>query len=226
MTRRQVGLFEHLSDLERNNVLAEYFLAETNFRGTSVRGFAWISRGEVKICVRIQRERSKDQMTEVVLAKLAQGTFFGEVITLWPSVGPTAYVLAGRKCAVRYLRRPDYGRGEKTTTDVFRNLIKDYPQIAMNVIGEMGRRLGGTGRLVPAHPDGRVALYLKEMADRQGFLNVQESRVDVIQESLAISETAVRNALNSLEEAGTIMRDNYGAIIVQDLTALDSHLIL
>lgn len=226
MTRRQVGLFEGLSDLERENVLAEYFFAETNFRGTSVRGFAWITHGEAKICVRIQRERSKDQMTEVVLAKLVQGTFFGEVIALWPSIGPTAYVLASRQCTIRYLRDPDYSRGEKTIADVFRNLIQNYPQIALNVISEMGRRLAGTGRLVPAHPDGRVALYLKETANSQGSLSAQESRVDVIQESLAISETAVRNALNNLESTGTIKRDNDGAITVQDLNTLDSHLIL
>jgi CRP-like cAMP-binding protein len=226
MTRQQVGLFQDLSGTEQDNVLSKYFMAETNFRGTSVHGFAWISRGEAKVCVRIQRERSKDQITEVVLAKLTQGTFLGEVIALWPSVGPTAYVLASRQCTVRYLRHPDHRRGEKTTADVFRNLIQDYPQIALNVISEMGRRLRGTGRLVPAHPEGRVALYLKEAADRHGFIEVQDSKVDVMQEALAISETAVRNALNKLEGTGAIRRDSTGAIIVQDLTELDSHLIL
>jgi CRP-like cAMP-binding protein len=226
MTRQQVGLFQGLSPAEQDDVLSEYFLAETNFRGTTVQGFAWISRGEAKICVRIQRERNRDQITEIVLAKLSQGTFLGEIIVLWPSAGPTAYVLASRQCAVRYLRNPNHHRNENAAADVFRNLIQEYPQIAINVISEMGRRLRGTGRLIPAHPEGRVALYLKEAADRHGSIEVQDSRVDAMQEALAISETAVRNALNKLESSGIIKRTGNGAIIVQDFAELDSHLIL
>jgi len=227
MAREQVGLFDGLSEGERDRILAEYFSPVTDVRGDiSVRNFAWISHGAVNICIRIQRERSKDQLIEVVLDKLEEGTFLNEVVTLWPHDGPTAYPVAAGQCRIRYLRRPDYVLGEATSADVLRNLIREYPQVAMNVIAEMGRRLRRTRRLIPAHPDGRVALYLLEEADQDGLLNTYQSKVDVIKESVGISENAVRKTLSQLEGAGIISRDNYGIITIRDRIALETHLTI
>jgi len=227
MASQQVGLFDGIDDSERDEILTEYFAADTNVRGQiSVRGFTWIAQGEVRVCVRIQRERSKDQLTEVVLDRLGEGTFFGEIVALAPKAGPSAYTLAAKQCTLRYLRGPRQDHREMTSTDVLRNLIGEHPQVAINVIAEMGRKLRRTNRLIPVHPDGRVALYLREATYQREALSSEESRVDSIQESVAISETAVRNALSNLEAAGAIRKDNHGVITIKDRSVLESHLVL
>ena len=228
MTVEHVGLFDNVGLELRDEILAVFFPQRVEDFVGRVRytSLTWIAQGEVEARVYIQRERTKRELTEVVLDKITAGGFFGEVLAFSPGGRSAAYMLAVSRSTLYYLRDPSASDGEQTPSDVMRGLIARSPQVALNMIAEMGRRIRHANRLIPAHPDGRVALYLLEVADPGGLVTTHDSRIDVIQRSVAVAESAVANALRRLESAHVISKDGRGNIMIRDRPALASHVVL
>jgi len=227
MARQQVGLFDNIEG-SLQDILDEYFpdVEEGVVGRIGIRTLTWIAEGKVQIGIQVQRERSEGKLVDVLLEVLKEGTFFGEIIAFNPDSRPSAYVHASQVCTLRYLRAPRQDRDETTPADVLRHLIDTEPQVAINMIAEMGGRLRRATRMIPVHPQGRVAGYLLQTADRKLSLSLDESKVDVLQEATGVAKSAISKKLNDMENARTINRNKDGTITIVDPSLLWEHFVL
>ena len=166
----------------------------------------FVLEGSVKVT-----RLSKDGR-EVILAMLNEGDFFGEM-SLLDGESRSANVIALEKTKVLTLDRND-----------FIAVINDYPQIAVQLLKELARRLRKSDRQIASlslsDAEKRIALCIIRFADEQGV--IQNGKVSItktpIQQDIAnmagTSRETVSRALGLLEKEDLIERHGRELIIL------------
>ena len=166
----------------------------------------FVLKGSVKVT-----RLSKDGR-EVILAMLNEGDFFGEM-SLLDGESRSANVIALEKTKVLTLDRND-----------FIAVVNDYPQIAVQLLKELARRLRKSDRQIASlslsDAEKRIALCIIRFADEQGV--IQNGKVSIpktpIQQDIAnmagTSRETVSRALGLLEKEDLIERDGRELIIL------------
>lgn len=159
----------------------------------------FVVRGSVKI-TRISKDGK-----EVILAILNEGEFFGEM-SLLDGESRSANVIALDKTEVLTLNRTD-----------FLNVLKKYPQIAIQLLKEMAHRLRKSDRQIASlslsDAEKRITLCILRIADEQGIIkkgDVSISKAPIQQDIANMSGTSretVSRALKILEDEGFISRN-------------------
>ena len=166
----------------------------------------FVLKGSVKVT-----RLSKDGR-EVILAMLNEGEFFGEM-SLLDGESRSANVIALEKTKVLTLDRND-----------FIAVVNDYPQIAVQLLKELARRLRKSDRQIASlslsDAEKRIALCIIRFADEQGV--IQNGKVSIpktpIQQDIAnmagTSRETVSRALGLLEKEDLIERNGRELIIL------------
>ena len=166
----------------------------------------FVLKGSVKVT-----RLSKDGR-EVILAMLNEGDFFGEM-SLLDGESRSANVIALEKTKVLTLDRND-----------FIAVVNDYPQIAVQLLKELARRLRKSDRQIASlslsDAEKRIALCIIRFADEQGV--IQNGKVSIpktpIQQDIAnmagTSRETVSRALGLLEKEDLIERNGRELIIL------------
>ena len=166
----------------------------------------FVLKGSVKVT-----RLSKDGR-EVILAMLNEGEFFGEM-SLLDGESRSANVIALEKTKVLTLDRND-----------FIAVVNDYPQIAVQLLKELARRLRKSDRQIASlslsDAEKRIALCIIRFADEQGV--IQNGKVNIpktpIQQDIAnmagTSRETVSRALGLLEKEDLIERNGRELIIL------------
>ena len=166
----------------------------------------FVLEGSVKVT-----RLSKDGR-EVILAMLNEGDFFGEM-SLLDGESRSANVIALEKTKVLTLDRND-----------FIAVVNDYPQIAVQLLKELARRLRKSDRQIASlslsDAEKRIALCIIRFADEQGV--IQNGKVSIpktpIQQDIAnmagTSRETVSRALGLLEKENIIERHGRELIIL------------
>ena len=166
----------------------------------------FVLEGSVKVT-----RLSKDGR-EVILAMLNEGDFFGEM-SLLDGESRSANVIALEKTKVLTLDRND-----------FIAVVNDYPQIAVQLLKELARRLRKSDRQIASlslsDAEKRIALCIIRFADEQGV--IQNGKVSIpktpIQQDIAnmagTSRETVSRALGLLEKEDLIERHGKELIIL------------
>ena len=166
----------------------------------------FVLEGSVKVT-----RLSKDGR-EVILAMLNEGDFFGEM-SLLDGESRSANVIALEKTKVLTLDRND-----------FMAVVNDYPQIAVQLLKELARRLRKSDRQIASlslsDAEKRIALCIIRFADEQGV--IQNGKVSIpktpIQQDIAnmagTSRETVSRALGLLEKEDLIERNGRELIIL------------
>ena len=166
----------------------------------------FVLEGSVKVT-----RLSKDGR-EVILAMLNEGDFFGEM-SLLDGESRSANVIALEKTKVLTLDRND-----------FIAVVNDYPQIAVQLLKELARRLRKSDRQIASlslsDAEKRIALCIIRFADEQGV--IQNGKVSIpktpIQQDIAnmagTSRETVSRALGLLEKEDLIERNGKELIIL------------
>ena len=165
----------------------------------------FVTEGSVKI-TRLSKEGR-----EVILAILNDGDFFGEM-SLLDGESRSANVIALDDTKVLTLNRND-----------FLLVIKEYPQIAIQLLKEMALRLRKSDRQITSlslsDAEKRIALCILRIAEEQGV--IQKGHVSIpkapIQQDIAnmsgTSRETVSRALKLLEKEGFIQRNGRELLI-------------
>ena len=166
----------------------------------------FVLEGSVKVT-----RLSKDGR-EVILAMLNEGDFFGEM-SLLDGESRSANVIALEKTKVLTLDRND-----------FIEVVNDYPQIAVQLLKELARRLRKSDRQIASlslsDAEKRIALCVIRFADEQGV--IQNGKVSIpktpIQQDIAnmagTSRETVSRALGLLEKEDLIERNGRELMIL------------
>ena len=166
----------------------------------------FVLEGSVKVT-----RLSKDGR-EVILAMLNEGDFFGEM-SLLDGESRSANVIALEKTKVLTLDRND-----------FIAVVNDYPQIAVQLLKELARRLRKSDRQIASlslsDAEKRIALCIIRFADEQGV--IQNGKVSIpktpIQQDIAnmagTSRETVSRALGLLEKEDLIERNGRELIVL------------
>ena len=166
----------------------------------------FVLEGSVKVT-----RLSKDGR-EVILAMLNEGDFFGEM-SLLDGESRSANVIALEKTKVLTLDRND-----------FIAVVNDYPQIAVQLLKELARRLRKSDRQIASlslsDAEKRIALCIIRFADEQGV--ILNGKVSIpktpIQQDIAnmagTSRETVSRALGLLEKEDLIERNGRELIIL------------
>ena len=166
----------------------------------------FVLEGSVKVT-----RLSKDGR-EVILAMLNEGDFFGEM-SLLDGESRSANVIALEKTKVLTLDRND-----------FIAVVNDYPQIAVQLLKELARRLRKSDRQIASlslsDAEKRIALCIIRFADEQGV--IQNGKVSIpktpIQQDIAnmagTSRETVSRAVGLLEKEDLIERNGRELIII------------
>ena len=166
----------------------------------------FVLEGSVKVT-----RLSKDGR-EVILAMLNKGDFFGEM-SLLDGESRSANVIALEKTKVLTLDRND-----------FIAVVNDYPQIAVQLLKELARRLRKSDRQIASlslsDAEKRIALCIIRFADEQGV--IKNGKVSIpktpIQQDIAnmagTSRETVSRALGLLEKEDLIERNGRELIIL------------
>ena len=166
----------------------------------------FVLEGSVKVT-----RLSKDGR-EVILAMLNEGDFFGEM-SLLDGESRSANVIALEKTKVLTLDRND-----------FIAVVNDYPQIAVQLLKELARRLRKSDRQIASlslsDAEKRIALCIIRFADEQGV--IQNGKVSIpktpIHQDIAnmagTSRETVSRALGLLEKEDLIERHGRELIIL------------
>jgi len=166
----------------------------------------FVLKGSVKVT-----RLSKDGR-EVILAMLNEGDFFGEM-SLLDGESRSANVIALEKTKVLTLDRND-----------FIAVVNDYPQIAVQLLKELARRLRKSDRQIASlslsDAEKRIALCIIRFADEQGV--IQNGKVSIpktpIQQDIAnmagTSRETVSRTLGLLEKEDLIERNGRELIIL------------
>ena len=166
----------------------------------------FVLEGSVKVT-----RLSKDGR-EVILAMLNEGDFFGEM-SLLDGESRSANVIALEETKVLTLDRND-----------FIAVVNDYPQIAVQLLKELARRLRKSDRQIASlslsDAEKRIALCIIRFADEQGV--IQNGKVSIpktpIQQDIAnmagTSRETVSRALGLLEKEDLIERHGRELIIL------------
>ena len=166
----------------------------------------FVLEGSVKVT-----RLSKDGR-EVILAMLNEGEFFGEM-SLLDGESRSANVIALEKTKVLTLDRND-----------FIAVVNDYPQIAVQLLKELARRLRKSDRQIASlslsDAEKRIALCIIRFADEQGV--IQNGKVSIpktpIQQDIAnmagTSRETVSRALGLLDKEDLIERNGRELMIL------------
>ena len=166
----------------------------------------FVLKGSVKVT-----RLSKDGR-EVILAMLNEGDFFGEM-SLLDGESRSANIIALEKTKVLTLDRND-----------FITVVNDYPQIAVQLLKELAKRLRKSDRQIASlslsDAEKRIALCIIRFADEQGV--IQNGKVSIpktpIQQDIAnmagTSRETVSRALGLLEREDLIERNGRELIIL------------
>ena len=166
----------------------------------------FVLEGSVKVT-----RLSKDGR-EVILAMLNEGDFFGEM-SLLDGESRSANVIALEETKVLTLDRND-----------FIAVVNDYPQIAVQLLKELARRLRKSDRQIASlslsDAEKRIALSIIRFADEQGV--IQNGKVSIpktpIQQDIAnmagTSRETVSRALGLLEKENLIERNGRELMIL------------
>ncbi len=189
---RQVSLFAALADEDAAQLMSA--AKKRAFRSGEVifhrddpgQVLYMIKEGKVKICI-----ISPDGQ-EISLAVLGKGEYFGE-FALLDGLPRSTDAIALEKVECYTLQRSD-----------FRNAIMKNPQIALQVMEALTKRLRNTDNMVEdlifLDVYGRVAKKLLELADMHGVKTDDGVRIDVrlTQQELASMVGASRESVNKV----------------------------
>lgn len=152
---------------------------------------------------------------EVILSVLRDGDFFGEMALI--DGGPrSASVVAVEESRLIRIRR-----------DAFLRLLREHPEMALNILQAMTRRLrladGRIGSLALLDVYGRVARALRELAQQEGTRRGSDIVIEkrpTHQELAAMADTSretvsrvlgdfSRSGLCSIEGRGLVLHDEF-----------------
>lgn len=165
----------------------------------------FVTKGSVKI-TRLSKEGR-----EVILAIINDGDFFGEM-SLLDGESRSANVIALENTEVLTLNR-----------NHFLHVLKEYPQIAIQLLKEMALRLRKSDRQIASlslsAAEKRIAMCILRIADEQGV--IQKGHVSIpkapIQQDIAnmsgTSRETVSRAFKLLEKEGFLQRNGRELII-------------
>src|SRR5579871_2252952 len=189
---KQVSLFANLADEDIHDLMTAakrrtFRKGEVIFhRDDPGQVLYMIKEGKVKICI-----ISPDGQ-EISLAVLGKGEYFGE-FALLDGLPRSTDAIALEKVECYTLQRSD-----------FRNAIMKNPQIALQVMEALTKRLRNTDNMVEdlifLDVYGRVAKKLLELADMHGVKTDDGVRIDVrlTQQELASMVGASRESVNKV----------------------------
>lgn len=189
---KQVPIFADMADEEIRDLMA--VARRRTFRSGEVifhrddpgEVLYTIKEGKVKIC------RISPDGQEISLAVLGAGEYFGE-FSLYDGLSRSADAIAIEKVECYTLQRSD-----------FRQAIIKNPQIAIQVLEGLSKRIRNTDQMVEdlifLDVYGRVAKKLLELADVHGIKGEQGIRIDVrlTQQELASMVGASRESVNKV----------------------------
>lgn len=210
---KQINLFSEMSDrdLEKvfhlasrqkyrkdNMILIEEEVGSTMFI---------ILSGRVKI------SRISDDGREVILSMLSDGDFFGEM-SLLDGHTRSANVTASEESELLVIRREE-----------FLQMLKDYPQIAINLLKELAQRIRKSDEHIKSlslqDATGRVATTLLRIAEDSGMFRKGQVEISELplQQDLAnmagTSRETISRVIKSLTEDGFLKKQG-GKIIILD----------
>jgi CRP-like cAMP-binding protein len=170
-----------------------------------------VSRGKVKVVLYGRSGR------EVILSIYSPGDFFGEM-SLLDNQPRSANVIALEDSTLLVLERK-----------VFAAHLEQYPRTALNILGEMSRRLRRAdaviGNLALLDVFGRVARFLRELAENEGeqidgatVIN-QRPTQQQIASMVGTSRETVSRALSEFQRRGFL--EMHGRKIVLRSPSLD-----
>jgi len=209
---QSVSIFWDLNEVELGHI-ADKMVAKHFENGNYI--FLEDSEGEqcffvLEGSVKVTR-LSKDGR-EVILAMLNEGDFFGEM-SLLDGESRSANVIALEKTKVLTLDRND-----------FIEVVNDYPQIAVQLLKELARRLRKSDRQIASlslsDAEKRIALCIIRFADEQGVIQNGKASIPKapIQQDIAnmagTSRETVSRALGLLEKEDLIERNGRELIIL------------
>ena len=186
----------------RNYSTGEYFFLEDS----EGKQCFFVIKGSVKVT------RLGKSGREVILALLNEGDFFGEM-SLIDGDSRSANVIALENTKVFTLNRLD-----------FLNVIKKYPNIAIELLKVLGQRIRKSDRQITSlslsDAEKRIALCILRIADEQG--TIQRGLVTIlkmpIQQDIGnmsgTSRETVSRTLKLFQDQGFIDRDGRKLVIV------------
>ena len=163
-------------------------------------GMFVITKGRLEVYVPVIR--GNNERTRVVLGRLGNDDFFGEISFLRAFGSPSVYsaeaVITQAPFAAIRLRNGVSGDPLST----LRELIRQFPQVGVNMLSEMARRLAATNRYVYPDAIDRTRLELIRMTESDTTI-LTASAADIAR-SVGYVPEAVRKALHTLSHDGVI----------------------
>lgn len=219
MCAKKVPMFKNLSDKQINEIISmkgqkEFLKGDTICReGDKPDSLVIINEGKVKLS-KIDRE-GKEQILRI----LSNGSFFGEYYLLSDDevYNFSAYAITDVKICT--LSKIDFDK-----------ILKNSPEISLNLLGEVSKRLMSTENLVQNlstnNMDRKIAYVLVELADKYGqkFGKKIQIEVPITREEMAkyagVTRETMSRKLNKLISDGVISTKGNKIIIINEYEML------
>jgi CRP-like cAMP-binding protein len=161
---------------------------------------------------RVKISRISDEGREVILSILSEGDFFGEMSIL-DGQTRSANVVTLEDSKILVIRRED-----------FLKMLRDYPQIAINLLKELAHRLRRSDSQIKSlslqNATGKVASTLLRIADDSGKIHLGQVEIPRLppQQDLAnmagTSRETISRVLKSLAKKGYLKKEGSRLIIL------------
>lgn len=181
--------------------------------GDKVNSITIINKGSVKAFKYTPDGR------EQILYILTEGDFFGER-SLLNSETSDFYIEALDEVGVCVI-----------TKERFHSLLYSHPDIAINIIDELGKRIATMENAFQSmsvrNLDSRIAALLVDFANRYGIMTKDGIKVilpisrEGMANQLGIARETMSRKLSQLEKKGIILSENNKTIIIKNMNRLD-----
>lgn len=161
---------------------------------------------------RVKISRISDDGREVILSILSEGDFFGEMSIL-DGQNRSANVVTLEDSKIMVIRRED-----------FLQMLRDYPQIAINLLKELAQRLRRSDSQIKSlslqNATGKVASTLLRIADDSGKIHLGQVEIPRLppQQDLAnmagTSRETISRVLKTLTKRGYLKKEGSRLIIL------------
>ncbi len=161
---------------------------------------------------RVKISRISDDGREVILSILSEGDFFGEMSIL-DGQNRSANVVTLEDSKIMVIRRED-----------FLQMLRDYPQIAINLLKELAQRLRRSDSQIKSlslqNATGKVASTLLRIADDSGKIHLGQVEIPRLppQQDLAnmagTSRETISRVLKTLTKRGYLRKEGSRLIIL------------
>jgi CRP-like cAMP-binding protein len=161
---------------------------------------------------RVKISRISEDGREVILSILSEGDFFGEMSIL-DGQNRSANVVTLEDSRIMIVRRED-----------FLKMLRDYPQIAINLLKELAHRLRRSDSQIKSlslqNATGKVASTLLRIADDSGKIHMGQVEISKLppQQDLAnmagTSRETISRVLKTLSKQGYLKKEGSRLIIL------------